>query len=87
MMNVPVEGVTAKFEMNAGTILKNNVNFPVFEVKVNKSVILHDQNKDLVLQEKQVVSVDGVNGPFITVGSMEDVTTKANWPTIYGKND
>ncbi len=87
MMNVPVEGVTAKFEMNAGTILKNNVNFPVFEVKVDKSVILYDQNKDLVLQEKQVVSVDGVNGPFIIVGSMEDITTKANWPTIYGKND
>ena len=53
MRKVPVEGVDAEFEMDAGTIVKNDNTFPVFEVKVNKSVILHDQDKDLVLQEKQ----------------------------------
>ena len=84
MRKVPVEGVDAEFEMDAGTIVKNNNTFPVFEVKVNKSVILHDQDKDLVLQEKQVMSVDGVNGEFIRVGSMEDVNTSGNWPQLYG---
>jgi len=86
MMNVPVEGVTAKFEMNAGFVDKNNVKFPVFEAKVNKSVILHDQDKDLIMQEKQVVSVEAVNGEFIKVGSMEEVKTTGNWPTVYGAN-
>ena len=84
MRKVPVEGVDAEFEMDAGSIVKNNNTFPVFEVKVNKSVILHDQDKDLVLQEKQVMSVDGVNGEFIRVGSMEDVNTSGNWPQLYG---
>ncbi len=85
MAKVPVEGVDAEFEMDAGTIVKNDNTFPVFMVKVNKSVVLHDQDKDLVMQEKQVVSVDQVNGPFISVGSMEDVNTTANWPDSYGQ--
>lgn len=86
MMYVPIDGVDAKFEMDAGTVTKNENKIPVFEAKVNKSIILHDQDKDLVMQEKQVVSVDGVNGAYIRVGSMEEVNTTGNWPTVYGKN-
>tara|TARA_R100000935_G_C2777860_1_gene140414 strand:+ start:69 stop:725 length:657 start_codon:yes stop_codon:yes gene_type:complete len=85
MAKVPVDGVDAEFEMDAGTILKNDNTFPVFMVRVDKSVVLHDQDKDLVMQEKQVVSVDQVNGPYISVGSMEDVNTTANWPDSYGQ--
>ena len=87
MRKVPVDGVDSEFEMDAGTVVKNNITFPVFEVKVNKSVILHDQSKDLVMQEKQVMSVDGVNGEYITVGSMEEVKTTGNWPQLYGSNE
>jgi hypothetical protein len=87
MMNVPVRGVDAKFEMDAGTIFKNDQQIPVFEAKVAKSVILHDQDKDLVRQENQVVSVDGVNGAFIRVGSMEQVNTNGNWPKVYGEGN
>ncbi|QED36818.1 hypothetical protein FK178_03425 [Antarcticibacterium arcticum] len=85
MAKVPVDGVDAEFEMDAGTIVKNNNTFPVFMVRVDKAVVLHDQDRDLVLQEKQVVSVDQVNGPYISVGSMEDVNTTANWPDSYGQ--
>lgn len=86
MMKVPIEGIDAKFEMNAGFVEKNNVKFPVFEAKVNKDVILHDQDKDLIMQEKQVVSVESVNGEYIRVGSMEEVNTTGNWPKVYGAN-
>ncbi|HSI69453.1 MAG TPA: hypothetical protein VK941_04415 [Gillisia sp.] len=87
MMKVPVEGIDAEFEMDAGTVVKRENRIPVFEVKVDKAVVLHDQDRDLVLQEKQVVSVDQVNGPYIKVGSMEDVSTAANWPDSYGKGN
>ena len=87
MMNVPIEGVNAQFEMDAGTILKRETRIPVFEVKVDKAVVLHDQDKDLVMQEKQVVSVDQVNGPYIRVGSMEEVNTNGNWPKVYGESN
>ncbi len=84
LRKVPIEGVDAEFEMDAGTVVKNDNRLSVFEVKVDKAVVLHDQDRDLVLQEKQVVSVDQVNGPDIRVGSMEEVSTAANWPDSYG---
>jgi hypothetical protein len=84
MMNVPIKGVNAKFELEAGTIDKNGTQIPVFEAKVAKAVILEDQNKDLILQENEMVSVDNVNGAFISVGSMEEVKTSGNWPLKYG---
>jgi hypothetical protein len=83
MMNVPVEGVNAKFELKAGKIVKNDASYSVFEAKVPKKVILSDLDKDLVVQEMQVQSVDGVNGPDIKVGSLEEVNTTGNWPKIY----
>ncbi|AFL81977.1 hypothetical protein Aeqsu_2521 [Aequorivita sublithincola DSM 14238] len=83
MMNVPVDGVNAKFDLKAGKIVKNDATYSVFEAKVSKKVILSDLDKDLLAQELQVQSVDGVNGPDIKVGSLEDVNTTGNWPKIY----
>jgi hypothetical protein len=83
MMNVPVEGVDAKFDLKAGKIVKNDATYSVFEAKVSKEVILGDLDKDLLMQEMQVQSVDGVNGPDIKVGSLEEVNTTGNWPKIY----
>jgi hypothetical protein len=87
MMFVPVEGVKAKFAMDAGFIVKNETKIPVFEAKVAKKVILQDQDKDLIMTENQVVSVEGVNGAFITVGSMNEIKTEGNWPKVYGDNN
>lgn len=79
MMNVGIGKEGAKFTMKAGKL----DDFAVFEVSVDKSVILDDQEKYLVEKEKQVMSVDGVNGPTLKVGSMEEVFTKGNWPKSY----
>lgn len=87
MMNVPVGEEGAKFEMKAGFIEQNDINIPVFEAVVKKSVLLNDQNKDLIMQENQVVSVDGVNGDALKVGSMDEVKTIGNWPKTYGSNE
>jgi len=87
MMNVPVEGVTKKFDLDAGYITINDVKIPVFEAKVAKNDILADLDRDLLLQENEVVSVEGVNGRYIKVGSMTEVNTNGNWPKTYGSND
>jgi len=50
---------------------------------VSKDVILFDQNADFVQQENETVSVDGVNGPAIVLGSLSNVSTNGNWPTIF----
>ena len=83
MMNIPVEGVDAKFELAAGSLSKGGIVYSVFEAKVSKDVVLHGLDKDLISQEKQVVSVEGVNGPNIKVGSMTEVNTSGNWPKLY----
>ena len=81
LMNVGVGKPGAKFKLEAGKI----ENIPVFEASVDKEVILYDQAQYLIEKEKQVVSVDAVNGPTLKVGSMEEVNTNGNWPKNYAK--
>ncbi|CAI8332720.1 hypothetical protein OAN99_02645 [Flavobacteriaceae bacterium] len=84
MAYIPIDGVRdSVFTINAEVINKNGYKVPVFEVKVSKSVILFDQDADLVQQENETVSVDGVNGPAIVLGSLSNVSTNGNWPTIF----
>ena len=83
MMRVPVKGIDTTFTMKADIVDKNGYQVPVFEVSVSKDLVLHDQNPYLLEQEKATVSVDGVNGPAIILGSLTEVSTNGNWPTIY----
>jgi hypothetical protein len=76
-----------KFEMQSGLIEVNNNQVPVFEAKVNKSIVLDGLDPELIIQEKQTMSVDGVNGAYIKVGSMDEVDTSGNWPITYGKQE
>ncbi|MFO7745581.1 MAG: hypothetical protein R6V36_09375 [Psychroflexus sp.] len=75
-----------KFEIEAGFLEEDGNKTPVFEVKAPKDLILADQDRDLVIQEKQIRSVDGVDGPAIKVGSMKQVNTNGNWPKNFGDN-
>lgn len=86
MMYVPTTD-KKKFDIDAGAITKNDSKIAVFEVKVPKTTILDGLNKDLIAQEEQVMSVDGVNGKYISIGSMTQINTNGNWPKVYGAND
>ena len=83
LSKVPVDGIEAVFSIKADIIKKNDYRVAVFEVRVSKNTILHDQNKDLLKQENETVSVDGVNGPAIILGSLTDVSENGNWPSIF----
>ena len=88
MMNVPFsKNDQTKFELKAGFLSQNGIDIPVFESFVRKRVILHDQSLNLVLKENQVQSVDGVNGPTLKIGSMNEVNTNGNWPKNYSKEN
>jgi hypothetical protein len=87
MMNVPIGKSGEKFKLVAGFIEQNEIKIPVFEASVKKDIILFDQDRDMVIQENQVVSVDGVNGDALKVGSMMEVNTNGNWPKTYGSNE
>ena len=81
MMDVPVGEPGTKFTLKAGKL----DDIPVFEASVEKAKLLFDQDKNLVDKENQVISVDGVNGPTLKVGSMDEVNTNGNWPKNYSK--
>ncbi|MDC6468262.1 hypothetical protein OAW63_04660 [Flavobacteriaceae bacterium] len=84
MMNIPLEiAEGAKFQLKAGKYEKNDVFYSVFEASVGKRLILSDQDTDLIYQEEQLVSVDGINGPTVRVGTMNDIDTGGNWPKLY----
>jgi hypothetical protein len=87
MMNVPVGQAGEKFKLLAGFLELNDAKIPVFEASVKKDIILFDQDRDMVIQENQVVSVDGVNGDALKVGSMNEIKTIGNWPKTYGSNE
>ena len=84
MSNIPIEGLQdSVFKIKSDVINKNGYKVPVFEVKVSKNTLLFDQDQDLIKQENETVSVDGVNGPEIILGSLTNVSTNGNWPTIF----
>lgn len=82
MMNVPVGKPNSKFTLEAGLLDK----IPVFEASVDKAILLDGEDENLIAKEKQVVAVDGVNGPTLKVGSMVEVNTNGNWPKNYSKD-
>ena len=83
MMDIPEGKPNQKFKLETGYVPQNGMNIPVFEASVDKSILLFDQDKNLVDKEKEVMSVEGVNGPTLKVGSMEEVNTNGNWPKNY----
>ena len=83
MMNVAVGKEGSKFNLKA-TELEG---IPVFEVSVDKSIVLDGQKDYLIEKEKQVVSVDDVNGPSLKVGSLIEINTNGNWPKNYAAKE
>ncbi|WP_298521147.1 hypothetical protein [uncultured Kordia sp.] len=71
------------FKMQIDSVEINNYVAPVFKVSVKKDIILHDLDKDLLRQEKRVISVDEIDGDEVFVGSLDKVSDSGNWPTSY----
>jgi hypothetical protein len=86
MMYVPyAKEENTMFELRSGFLEQNDMDIPVFEAMVKKSIILYDQDVNLMLTENLVQGVNGVNGNTLKVGSMDEVNTNGNWPKNYKK--
>ena len=90
MMYVPfAQSKDEKFKLETNFIERevgSNITYlPAFEVSVEKSIVLFDQPENLVKKENEILSVDGVNGPTIKLGSLNEPKTDGNWPKNYIK--
>ncbi len=78
--------VVAKSIEKEGALVKNTI-IEVFEAKVGKEKVLHDLDENEVNLELLRKENDQVKGKFISVGSLEKVTLKGNWPKSYDAED
>jgi len=86
MMSIP--DTDQKFKIEIGEIEKiQGLKAPVFEVKVDKSIVLKGMDYNLVNQEKETFGGEEVRGEFIRVGSLGEVSEDGNWPPFYDKGD
>ena len=83
MKKIPVKGMDTVFQIDAKIIMINDYKAPVFEVKVSKNIVLFDQDEDLLKLENETISIDGVNGSEIVLGSLNEVSTNGNWPKVF----
>lgn len=84
---VKVGGVEVPVTMQASSIVRNDIKVPVFKAEIDKNALLADLDQDLVKQENKVESIDEINGPTITLGSLEEAVVTGNWPKKYGSNE
>ena len=85
MFKVPgVEG--AEFELEIGEVEKvQGLIVSTFMARTPKKAILAGMSESLVKQELEVIQTDQIKGEYISVGSLEEVTSGGNWPPSYDK--
>ncbi|MDY0779264.1 hypothetical protein [Tenacibaculum sp. IB213877] len=86
MFKVP--GTDKEFTLETGQVEKvAGLLVPAFIAKVDKESILKGMNPQLVKQELEAVETDQIKGAYVSVGSLEEVSTGGNWPPFYDKAD
>lgn len=81
-----------EFELEVGQVEKvQGLIVPTFRartIKYDKATgkgVLTGLNESLIKQELEVIEADQIKGEYISVGSLEEVTTGGNWPPSYDK--
>jgi hypothetical protein len=85
MFTVPsLEGV--QYDLEIGTVEKvQGLIVPTFMSKTPKLPLLAGMSASLIKLELEVMDSDQIKGEFISVGSLDEVTTAGNWPPSYDK--
>jgi len=87
MFKVPgVEGT--EFEIEIAEVEKvQGLVVPTFRARTPKEGILKGMNTSLVKQELEAVESIQIKGEYVSVGSLEEVTSGGNWPPSYDRKD
>ena len=73
-----------EFNIESAVILRtNNMLASVFQVQIDKADILEGLSNSLIKQEKLALGGDDIPGGYVTVGSLNEVTTAGNWPPLF----
>ncbi|UAM99138.1 DUF1275 domain-containing protein [Polaribacter litorisediminis] len=85
MFKVPgVEG--KEFEIEVGSLEKiPGLVVSTFRVRTEKAGILKGMNPSLIKQELEVKESNQIKGDYVSVGSLEEISTGGNWPPQYDR--
>lgn len=72
-----------KIKLETGVYYDDGNEISTFMASAEKKDILHDLPPKLVKAELKVRAVEAIDGPTITVGNLEEVSTAGNWPRKY----
>ncbi|GGF71414.1 hypothetical protein [Wenyingzhuangia marina] len=73
-----------EFKIQSAVILRaNDVLASVFQVEIDKAEVLEGMSPSLIKQEKLALGGDEIPGGYITIGSLNEVSTAGNWPPLY----
>ncbi len=83
-----IPGTDQNFVIEVGSIEKiAGLKAPVFEIKVDKGLILEGMDFNLMKQEKEAIGGEEIRGEYLRVGSLDEVSEDGNWPPFYDKGD
>ncbi|MBT6081884.1 MAG: hypothetical protein HOH06_02705, partial [Polaribacter sp.] len=75
-----------EFDIEIGTVEKvQGLLVPTFYAKTEKRDLLKGMNESLIKQELEVNATDQIKGEYVSVGSLDEVSTGGNWPPSYDK--
>lgn len=76
------------FEIEVGALEKiPGLVVSTFRVRTPKAGILKGMNKSLIKQELEVKESNQIKGDFVSVGSLEEISTGGNWPPQYDRKE
>lgn len=82
MLKIP--RTNKEFNIESAVILRaNDVLASVFQVQIDKAEILEGMSPSLIKQEKLALGGDNIPGGYISIGSLNEVTTAGNWPPLF----
>jgi hypothetical protein len=87
LLKYTIKGAPGSIELKTGVVIDKENRIPVFLAVAQKKDILFDQPERLVKEELEMKSVEGIDGPTLFVGSLEEITTSGNWPRQYALNE
>jgi len=86
MLQIP--GTNQNFKIEIDEIEKiMGLKAAVFEIKVDKALILAGMDINLINQEKEAIGGEEIRGAYVRVGSLTEVSEDGNWPPFYDKRD
>jgi hypothetical protein len=86
MLQIP--NTDQMFKLEIGEVEKIiGLKAAVFEVKVDKALILAGMDENLIKQEKEAIGGEEIRGEFVRIGSLGEVSEDGNWPPYYDKGD